>query len=132
MFTKIGVILSSCRSGVIFSKCSRYFSVSVAKNMRFVQFEKAGGPKQIGAQLSPEGDIFEISALDSTIPNCMVKFLGHDGALDKAKRCVNKSILSLKRSNLFICIGFTLMGFMEKNTFVMLITQGLEFYARNI
>lgn len=68
---------------------SRNFSASAVNNMRFVQFQKKeGGPKQIGAQLSVEGDIFEISALDSTIPNCMVKFLALDGAIDKAKRLV--------------------------------------------
>lgn len=55
--------------------------------MRFVQFErKPGGLKEIGAQLTEGGDVFQISALDSTIPNCMVKFLATEGAVDKAKR----------------------------------------------
>lgn len=56
--------------------------------MRFVQFKhKTGGPQQLGAQLSIDGDIFDISAVDSSIPNSLVKFLAiGNGVLEKAKR----------------------------------------------
>lgn len=56
--------------------------------MRYVQFKhKNGGVQRLGAQIAPEGDIFDISAVDSTIPNNLVQFLkaGTD-VQQKAKR----------------------------------------------
>lgn len=72
-------------------KCGlRYFSVSSAANMRFVQFNpKSGGPQHLGAQIAQDGDIFDISAVDSSVPNSLVKFLAAgNGVLEKAKRSV--------------------------------------------
>lgn len=67
---------------------SRNFSVTKGKQMRYVQFKhKNGGVQRLGAQIAPEGDIFDISAVDSTIPNNLVQFLkaGTD-VQQKAKR----------------------------------------------
>lgn len=67
---------------------TRCFSVSGASNMRLVQFQmKTGGPQHIGAQLSADGDVFDISAVDSSIPNNLLKFLSEgNGVVEKAKR----------------------------------------------
>lgn len=56
--------------------------------MRLVQYRlKKGGPQHLGAQISPQGDIFDISAVDSSIPNSLVKFLATgNGIYEKAKR----------------------------------------------
>lgn len=58
--------------------------------MRFVQFQsKNGGPQHLGAQIAQDGDIFDISAVDSSIPNSLVKFLSTgNGVVEKAKRSV--------------------------------------------
>lgn len=63
--------------------------------MRFVQFvKKSGGPQHLGVQLSPEGDIFDISSVDSTIPNSLVKFLATGSEIvEKAKRLVELASL---------------------------------------
>lgn len=68
----------------------RLISVSSAANMRFVQFKpKSGGPQRLGAQITQDGDIFDISAVDPSISNSLVEFLASsDGALEKAKRSV--------------------------------------------
>ncbi|KAJ8941845.1 hypothetical protein NQ318_005128 [Aromia moschata] len=49
---------------------TRQFSVSSTRKMRFVQYRlKTGGQQQLGAQIAAGGDIFDISAVDSSIPN---------------------------------------------------------------
>lgn len=68
----------------------RYFSVARRTNMRYVQFRaNTGGVQHLGAQITSDGDIFDLSAVDSSIPNSLVKFLatGKD-VRDKAKRYV--------------------------------------------
>lgn len=69
-------------------KDTRNFSVSNCRKMRLVQYTlKQGGPQHLGAQLSIGGDIIDISAVDSTVPNSLVKFLATgDNSYDKAKR----------------------------------------------
>lgn len=71
----------------------RCFSVSSNNGMRFVQFQlKNGGPQHLGAQITQDGDIFDISAVDSSIPNSLVKFLATgNGVVEKAKRSVTES-----------------------------------------
>lgn len=71
---------------------SRKLSVTAGRNMRFVQFKaKCGGPQHLGAQINQDGDIFDISAVDSSIPNSLVKFLATgNGILEKAKRSVTQ------------------------------------------
>lgn len=66
----------------------RSFTVSHCRKMRLVQYRlKQGGCQQLGAQLSIGGDIIDVSAVDSTIPNSMVQFLdGGTSTYDKAKR----------------------------------------------
>lgn len=73
----------------------RNFSISTTNKMRFVQFQlKSGGPQHLGAQLSIDGDIFDISAVDSSVPNSLLKCLNSGtGIIEKAKRyvkCLNK------------------------------------------
>lgn len=83
------ILLFDKKFAKISSGC-RKFSVSVDRKMRFVQFKsKSGGPQHLGAQISQDGDIFDISAVDSSIPNSLVKFLATgNGTLEKAKRSV--------------------------------------------
>lgn len=66
----------------------RNFSLTTTNKMRFVQFKlKSGGPQHLGAQIATNGDIFDLSAIDSSIPNSLVKFLkGGNGIYEKAKR----------------------------------------------
>lgn len=77
-----------CKAGDHHLQLSRCFSVTASANMRFVQFQlKNGGPQHIGAQLSLDGDIFDISAVDSSVPNSLLKFLSDgNGVVEKAKR----------------------------------------------
>lgn len=66
----------------------RNFSVSSSSKMRFVQFSGTnGGPQRLGVQLTQDSDIIDISGVDSSIPNSLVKFL-HAGPemLEKSKR----------------------------------------------
>lgn len=65
--------------------------------MRFVQFKpKSGGPQRLGAQITQDGDIFDINTIDSSIPNTLVKFLASgDGVLEKVKRSVTIVTLTL-------------------------------------
>jgi len=76
---------------------ARTFSVSSVASMRFVQFKsKKGGPQHLGAQITSDGDIFDISAVDSSIPNSLVKFLASgQNTYEKAKRIIaeGKSIV---------------------------------------
>ncbi|KAG8262583.1 fumarylacetoacetate hydrolase domain-containing protein 2-like isoform X2 [Homalodisca vitripennis] len=60
--------------------------------MRFVQFRSLkGGPQRLGVQLALEGDIIDISAVDSSIPNNLVQFIeGGPTLLEKAKRIVQE------------------------------------------
>ncbi|KAF7271660.1 hypothetical protein GWI33_015509 [Rhynchophorus ferrugineus] len=69
---------------------SRKFSVTRKNNMRYVQYKlKSGGPQHLGAQLSPGGDIIDISAVDSTIPNNLVDFLkAGSSTYEKSKRII--------------------------------------------
>lgn len=69
-------------------RLNRKFSLSsYSLRMRFVQFRSNSGPQRLGVQLSQEGDIIDVSAVDSSIPNNLVQFLesGPD-LLEKAKR----------------------------------------------
>ncbi|KAG5895712.1 hypothetical protein JTB14_021404 [Gonioctena quinquepunctata] len=95
--------------------------------MRLVQYQlQSGGPQQLGAQLAIGGDIFNISAVDSSIPNSLVAFLaqGH-GMYDKAKRLValGKSVTPLKDVELLApitnpdkvaCVGLNYSGHCEE------------------
>jgi hypothetical protein len=69
---------------------TRSFSTTSSVNMRFVQFTAIeGGPQRLGVQLSHGGDVIDVSGVDSSIPNSMVKFLARGPAvLEKAKRFV--------------------------------------------
>ncbi|XP_017777216.1 PREDICTED: fumarylacetoacetate hydrolase domain-containing protein 2A isoform X2 [Nicrophorus vespilloides] len=90
--------------------------------MRFVQYQKNGGPQHLGAQISPDGDIFDISAVDSSIPNSLVKFLAAgNGGIEKAKRIVaaGKSVVSpsevkflspITRPDKVVCVGLNYTG----------------------
>nr|XP_022918517.1 fumarylacetoacetate hydrolase domain-containing protein 2 isoform X2 [Onthophagus taurus]XP_022918518.1 fumarylacetoacetate hydrolase domain-containing protein 2 isoform X2 [Onthophagus taurus] len=91
--------------------------------MRFVQFQlKSGGPRHVGAQLSIDGDIIDISAVDSSVPNSLLKCLRDgNGIIEKAKRIVaeGKSLVPLSEVNLLppitnpdkiICVGLNYSG----------------------
>lgn len=56
--------------------------------MRFVQYRlKKGGLPHLGGQIAPEGDIFDISNVDHSIPNTLTKFLATgDDVYERAKR----------------------------------------------
>ena len=66
----------------------RHFSVASELNMRFVQFTGCkGGPQRLGVQLSEDGDILDVSGVDSSIPNSLVRFLrSGDDMMEKTKR----------------------------------------------
>lgn len=97
----------------------KFFSVARSTlNMRFVQFTSTnGGPQRLGVQLSQDGDIIDISAVDSSVPNNLVQFLeGGPKLLEKAKRIVGegKSICHLDevkllapvtRPDKILCVG---------------------------
>ncbi|XP_043275972.1 fumarylacetoacetate hydrolase domain-containing protein 2 isoform X2 [Venturia canescens] len=78
----------------------RNFSSTKALNMRFVQFvNKNGGPQHLGVQLQPGGDIIDVSAVNSRIPNNLKKFLeGGDELLNKAKRIIAEGRSSIAES----------------------------------
>ncbi|CAH1114049.1 unnamed protein product [Psylliodes chrysocephalus] len=91
--------------------------------MRFVQYRlKTGGPQQLGAQISSSGDIFDISGVDHSIPNSLVKFLASgNGLYEKAKRIVaegksitpidNVELLSpITRPDKVVCVGLNYSG----------------------
>lgn len=79
------------------SNGTRCFSVSAERSMRFVQFKsKSGGQQHLGAQIAQGGDIFDISGLNSSIPNSLVKFLATgNGVVEKAKRSVTLQVEQL-------------------------------------
>ncbi|XP_012268488.1 fumarylacetoacetate hydrolase domain-containing protein 2 isoform X2 [Athalia rosae] len=102
---------------------SRAFSTSGSQNMRFVQFvNKNGGPQHLGVQLRPGGDITDVSAVDSRMPNNLKKFLeGGEDLLKKVKRIVveGRSIVSeadvnflapVTRMDKLACIGLNYRG----------------------
>ncbi|XP_076265233.1 oxaloacetate tautomerase FAHD2A, mitochondrial [Rhynchophorus ferrugineus] len=102
---------------------SRKFSVTRKNNMRYVQYKlKSGGPQHLGAQLSPGGDIIDISAVDSTIPNNLVDFLkAGSSTYEKSKRIIgeSKSVTSLSSAVLLapitnndkvVCVGLNYSG----------------------
>ncbi|XP_063238046.1 fumarylacetoacetate hydrolase domain-containing protein 2 isoform X2 [Bacillus rossius redtenbacheri] len=78
-------------------KSSRSFSTGTQLNMRFVQFTAStGGPQRLGVQLVQDGDIIDVSGVDSSIPNDLVQLLqGGPSVLERAKRVVaeGKSVL---------------------------------------
>jgi hypothetical protein len=72
----------------IFTDAIRTLSATAATNMRFVQYRlKKGGLPHLGGQIAPEGDIFDISNVDHSIPNTLTKFLATgDDVYERAKR----------------------------------------------
>lgn len=74
------------KSRVHFDK--RFFSLGQKLDARYIQYQGPnGGLPRLGAQLGCDGDIIDISAVDSSIPNSLVKFLGAgQDVRDKAKR----------------------------------------------
>lgn len=60
-------------------KSVRPLSTNGPLTMRFLQYKYNGSDAQhLGVQVSPEGDIIEISAVEPSIPNNLVDFL-HGG-----------------------------------------------------
>ncbi|XP_075215368.1 oxaloacetate tautomerase Fahd2a, mitochondrial [Lycorma delicatula] len=106
----------------------RTFSVNTNPlEMRFVQFKSvAGGPQRLGVQLSLDGDIVDVSAVDSCIPNNLVEFLrGGERFIERAKRIVadGKSITPLSQVELLspvigpdkvVCVGLNYTGHCEE------------------
>lgn len=103
------------------------FSVGSASNMRLVQYRlKKGGQQHLGAQLTSCGDIIDISAVDHSIPNSLVEFLGQGcGIYEKAKRIVgeSKSVTPLENVDLLspitkpdkvACVGLNYTGHCEE------------------
>lgn len=105
----------------------RNFSISSSSRMRFVQFcGTNGGPQRLGVQLTQDSDIIDISGVDSSIPNSLVKFL-HAGPemLEKSKRLVaeGKSLIPLSDVRLLppvsspdkiACVGLNYRGHCEE------------------
>lgn len=98
------MLFDKSRTVLIEIASKREFSVTGSRRMRFVQYTaKSGGPQHLGAQITQDGDIFDISAVDSSIPNSLVKFLATDnGTLEKAKRSVVSSEYCLSGDNVRI------------------------------
>ncbi|XP_074027067.1 oxaloacetate tautomerase Fahd2a, mitochondrial-like isoform X2 [Leptinotarsa decemlineata] len=95
--------------------------------MRLVQYKlQSGGQQQLGAQLTIGGDIIDISAVDSSIPNSLVAFLAKGGGIyEKAKRIVaeGKSVTPLNKVELLspitnpdkvACVGLNYSGHCEE------------------
>ncbi|XP_064210686.1 fumarylacetoacetate hydrolase domain-containing protein 2A-like [Tribolium castaneum] len=72
--------------------------------MRFVQYRlKMGGLPHLGGQITQDGDIFDISNVDHSIPNTLTKFLATgDDVYERAKRIIasGKSVIPLKNVEL--------------------------------
>lgn len=66
----------------------RFFGVTTTAKTRYVQYiPPNGGQPHIGAQLECGGDIIDVSRVDTSIPNTLVKFLNSGQEVrDKAKR----------------------------------------------
>ncbi|XP_018327595.1 fumarylacetoacetate hydrolase domain-containing protein 2 [Agrilus planipennis] len=100
----------------------RKLSTSKRVNMRFVQFKVNSGQPQLGVQVTHDGDIIDVSGVDSSIPNSFVEFLNQgDEALEKAKRIVaqGKSVIPLTSATLLApitkpdkvaCVGLNYKG----------------------
>ncbi|CAB3373020.1 Hypothetical predicted protein [Cloeon dipterum] len=97
---------------------SSSFHSSPAANMRYVQFTAAsGGPQRLGVQLSQDGDIIDVSGVNSSIPNSLVQFLAAGPVhQEKAKRIVaqGQSVIALSEVKLLspitrpdkvVCVG---------------------------
>jgi len=81
----------------------RTFATTSVNKMRFVQFvKKYNGDsgtipsiskcQRLGAQLAPGGDIYEISAINPSLPNSLLGLLkAGDEAIDQAKRIVGNA-----------------------------------------
>jgi hypothetical protein len=66
----------------------RDFSTGSFSRMRFVQFSgNRGSPQRLGVQLTQDGDIIDISGVDSSVPNSLVQLLqAGPEMLEKSKR----------------------------------------------
>lgn len=64
------------------------FSTGSFSGMRFVQFSgNRGRPQRLGVQLTQDGDIIDISGVDSSVPNSLVQLLNAGPEmLEKSKR----------------------------------------------
>nr|CAD7454992.1 unnamed protein product [Timema tahoe] len=81
-----------------------------------------GGPQRLGVQLSQDGDIIDVSGVDSTIPNGLVQLLqAGPNLLDRTKRVVgeSKSVVPLSQIRLLppitspskvVCVGLNYSG----------------------
>ncbi|XP_074033776.1 oxaloacetate tautomerase FAHD2A, mitochondrial-like [Leptinotarsa decemlineata] len=93
--------------------------------MRLVQYKlQSGGQQQLGAQLTIGGDIIDISAVDSSIPNSLVAFLAK-GDFYRQIRIVaeGKSVTPLNKVELLspitnpdkvACVGLNYSGHCEE------------------
>ncbi|EFA10483.2 fumarylacetoacetate hydrolase domain-containing protein 2A [Tribolium castaneum] len=101
----------------------RKLSVSTRNEMRFVQYRlKTGGLPHLGGQITQDGDIFDISNVDHSIPNTLTKFLATgDDVYERAKRIIasGKSVIPLKNVDLLppiikpdkvACVGLNYSG----------------------
>jgi 2-keto-4-pentenoate hydratase/2-oxohepta-3-ene-1,7-dioic acid hydratase in catechol pathway len=95
--------------------------------MRFVQFSgNRGSPQRLGVQLTQDGDIIDISGVDSSIPNSLVQLLyAGPEMLEKSKRVVaeGKSLIPLSDVRLLppvsspdkiVCVGLNYRGHCEE------------------
>uniref|UniRef100_A0A1Y1NGR3 Fumarylacetoacetase-like C-terminal domain-containing protein n=1 Tax=Photinus pyralis TaxID=7054 RepID=A0A1Y1NGR3_PHOPY len=123
LFSRSAVEATNGSFSLISASSIRKFSVTASRNMHFVQFQlKSGGPQHLGAQLEPNGDIFDISAVDSSIPNSLVECLATgESVIEKTKRIIaaNRAIVPLSNVKLLppvikpskvICIGYNYAG----------------------
>ncbi|VEN54027.1 unnamed protein product [Callosobruchus maculatus] len=108
----------------VYQETNRNFGVSTTRDMRLVQYKVKNqqGVQHLGAQLSIGGDIVDISGVDSSIPNTLVKMLKEGPEMyDKAKRIVaaGKSITRLADVDLLspitkpdkvVCVGLNYSG----------------------
>lgn len=105
----------------------RDFSTGFFSRMRFVQFSgNRGSPQRLGVQLTQDGDIIDISGVDSSIPNSLVQLLyAGPEMLEKSKRVVaeGKSLIPLSDVRLLppvsspdkiVCVGLNYRGHCEE------------------
>ncbi|XP_031350014.1 fumarylacetoacetate hydrolase domain-containing protein 2A isoform X2 [Photinus pyralis] len=109
LFSRSAVEATNGSFSLISASSIRKFSVTASRNMHFVQFQlKSRGPQHLGAQLEPNGDIFDISAVDSSIPNSLVECLATgESVIEKTKRIIaaGKSVVSVNDVNLLAPIS---------------------------